>query len=239
MRYLPITTGLVLSLLLGSGSNAHRRSDVNRQSSDPVIHEALRAQHQPYLHLTLDQQGFNPLAQQSSQVSTAGFRVKKGPLQTTFRKVLTKTYAECENPRRRQLVNMTSSGEAQEKIIKFISYSTPPAKGLRVKLINLTLGKEIIKKYKNSEGSSRFSLQELGSNYGKYKIQYRIFNDKTRKILEEEIFTFSIETFSEIKTNKSCPLERSPASGSDGNPEPGSAGIHSIAEQLTNDYSSP
>lgn len=90
------------------------------------------------------------------------------------------------------------SGSAVNKA-HFISSSRPPADNLKVRLLNNSTNKREEKKYNDSSGSNKFSLDDLGNGAGSHSVEYKIFDKKTDQILEEGSFTYTVQYSEEVR----------------------------------------
>ena len=119
--------------------------------------------------------------------ANAGIRIKSGNIVTAFHGHLINYVGNCPGS--------DWTGSASYDNARFVSYRIPPAKHLRVSLINLTSGESITKKYtKTGKGSFDFPVIRLGRNTGLQKMKYTIYNKKTNSVLESGDFDYNLTT---------------------------------------------
>ena len=116
-----------------------------------------------------------------------GLRIHRSNIVTAFSGHLTQFFGDCPGKE--------WTGSATKDNVRFISYSQPPAKGLRVELLNLTSGESLKKKYtKEGYGSFDFKLISLGQGNGPQNVQYRIYEKATDATLEQGDFSYDLTT---------------------------------------------
>ena len=119
--------------------------------------------------------------------SNVGLRIKESNIVSAFHGHLMTYVGECPG--------RVWTGNATKDNVRFISYSVPPAKHLRVALTNVTSGESITKKYtKEGKGSFDFPVIKLGTGNGQQQIQYSIYNKETNSVLEQGDFSYDLST---------------------------------------------
>ena len=119
--------------------------------------------------------------------SDVGLRIDESNIVTAFNGHLMKYVGDCPGK--------IWTGNATKDNVRFISYSVPPAKNLRVALTNVTSGETLKKKYtKEGKGSFDFPVIKLGTGNGRQEIQYSIYNKATDAVLEQGNFSYDLTT---------------------------------------------
>ena len=124
-----------------------------------------------------------------------GIHIEFSEIKDTFSRHLVKYIGECPGE--------YWSGIAEDGDLRFISRTTEPNKKLKVQLTNLRTGRQISRDYKKAgRGSNDFTLTQLGNSDGSHEVEYAIYHNDTKAILEAGTFTYNVTSSQETREIK-------------------------------------
>ncbi len=125
----------------------------------------------------------------------AGIHIEFSQIKDSFTRHFVKYIGEC--PRQYWY------GIAEDGDLRFISLTTEPNKKLKVQLTNLRTGRQIRRDYKKAgRGSNDFTLTQLGNSDGSHEVEYAIFHNDTKAILEAGTFTYNVTSSQKTQKTK-------------------------------------